>query len=415
MQSHDSQSTLETAGNALALLHHGSGDDPVATLHRVARIVTDALDIERFSVWCATDDREAIRLYFLYCRSRESIANGTILRNHDFPSYFGALDGRTISIEDVDTDPAAADLLDSYLRPLGIGALLDAPLYLGGVAGGMICHEHVGGTRSWSEAERLFAALSADNVSRLFEEMQRQRAEQNLRVYQRELLVLNRLDAMGQMAAGLAHDFRNVLTAIVGNIAMIEADRQDESDRETFAAIRDAVSHAEHLVRELTAFGRDVSGRPKVLSLRGCVDQVVRLAAPTLGECTIEVRQAGDVSQVFIDGHELERVLLNLINNARDAMSGGGTIRIDIAQTQNDSKEDTLGRAVSIAVTDVGVGMDATTRARAFEPYFTNKAGGTGLGLAVARHIVTRAGGLIDVESELGVGTRVRVILPAID
>ncbi len=415
MQSQDSQSTLETAGNSLALLHHGSGDDPLTTLHKVARIVTDALDIERFSVWCATDDREAIRLYFLYCRSRESIANGTILRNHDFPSYFGALDGRTISIEDVNTDPAAADLLDSYLRPLGIGALLDAPLYLGGVAGGMICHEHVGGARSWSEAERLFAALSADNVSRLFEEMQRQRAEQNLRVYQRELLVLNRLDAMGQMAAGLAHDFRNVLTAIVGNVAMIEADRPDESDRETFAAIRDAVSHAEHLVRELTAFGRDVSGRPTVLSLRNCVDQVVRLAAPTLGECTIEVRQEGDVSHVFIDGHELERVLLNLINNARDAMHGGGTILIDIAQTQDDSRDNTLGRAVSVTVTDRGVGMDATTRARAFEPYFTNKAGGTGLGLAVARHIVTRAGGLIDVESELGAGTRVRVVLPAID
>ncbi len=279
----------------------------------------------------------------------------------------------------------------------------------------MICHEHVGGSRKWGEAVRLFAAIAADNVSRLLEELLRHRAEQNLRVYQRELLVLNRLDAMGQMAAGLAHGFRNVLTAIIGNVGLLEGEQHSAEDREALGGIRDAVKDAEHLAKELASFGRDVAGRPTVQSLRQCVDHIVRLAAPSMPDYAIEVQQEGEVSHVFSEVHEMERVLLNLINNARDAMKGHGTIRIEIAQSLRDPKSIALGRAVSLSVSDVGIGMDATTRARALEPYFTSKPGGTGLGLAVARHIVSRAGGTIEVESELGAGTRMRVILPAID
>jgi signal transduction histidine kinase len=152
-----------------------------------------------------------------------------------------------------------------------------------------------------------------------------------------------------------------------------------------------------------------------VQALRPFVDDVVRMAGPALQACRVEVGQPRDVSRVLIDRAELERVMLNLLTNARDAMHGVGTIHVEISQMRGDRKVAGLGSAVSIAVSDTGIGMDADTRLRVFEPFFTRKPDGTGLGLAVARQIITRAGGTIEVDSEPGVGTTMRVILPAIE
>ena len=406
---------LDAALNTLAQIHHVSGDPPQVTLYELARVATEALNIERFSVWCATEDRRAIRLYFLYRRSTGEVSDGSILRKEDFPSYFRAPEGRTITIDDVTTDPVAADLLEPYLAPLGIGALLDAPIYSEGAASGMVCHEHVGGPRTWTDEERLFAGVVADNVSRLLEESLRQRAEQNLRVYQRELQVLDRLEAMGRMAAGIAHDFRNLLNIVLANAELLAEDALTPDQHVHVHDIRSAVAHGTHLAQELMHFGRDVAGRPSVQTLRPFLDQVTRLAAPSLGGCSVEIRQEREVSRVLIDRPELERVLLNLLTNARDAMGGTGTIRIEVTQASGDRKSAGIGRAVRIAVVDSGVGMDADTRLRVFEPFFTRKPEGTGLGLAVARQIVTRAGGTIEVESTPGVGTSMHVILPVID
>lgn len=406
---------LEAAFNALAQIHHVAGEPPQVTLYELARLATDALQVERFGVWCATEDRSAIRLYFLYTRSTGAVADGTILRKEDFASYFRAPDARTVCIDDVTTDPIAADLLAPYLEPLGIGALLDAPFYSDGLPSGMVCHEHVGGPRTWTDEERHFAGTIADNVSRLLEEFLRQRAEQNLRVYQRELQVLNRLEAMGRMAAGIAHDFRNLLTVVSASAELLAEEGLAPGQRGHLDNMLAAVTRGQDLAHELMHFGRDVAGRPTVQALRPFLDNLVRLSAASLGRCTVEVHQEREVSRVLIDRPELERVMLNLLNNARDAMGGSGVIRVEVTQATGDRKSAGLGRAVCIAVVDTGIGMDADTRLRVFEPFFTNKPGGTGLGLAVARQIVSRAGGTIEVESSPGVGTTMRVILPVIE
>jgi len=229
--------TLDDACTALAQVHVLPDEPPSVSLYEVARIVTAALDIERFGVWCTTEDRSAIRLYFLYCRSTDSVSDGTILRKQEFPRYFEALDGRAISIEDTAVDLAASDLRESYLEPLGIGALLDAPLYADGEPAGMVCHEHVGGPRQWSSEERLFVATVADNVSRLLEVLQRQRAEQNLRAFREELRALNRLEEMARIASGVAHDLRNILTIVLANAELLDDELPAGQDRAPVEAI----------------------------------------------------------------------------------------------------------------------------------------------------------------------------------
>jgi signal transduction histidine kinase len=406
---------LDGALSALAQICHVAGDPPRVTLHELARIATEALQVERFGVWCVTDDRTAIRLYFHYSRSTGAVADGTILRRDDFPGYFRARHVRTIVIEDVNTDPAAADLLEPYLRPLGIGALLDAPIYVEGVESGVVCHEHVGGPRCWTPEERLFVGVVADNVSRLVEEFLRQRAEQSLRVYQRELQDLNRLEGMGRMAAGIAHDFRNLLTVVSANAELMGHDPMTAEQQKSMEQILLAARQGRELAKELMHFGHDSTERPTVQALRPVLDALIAMAAPSLLPCTVEVHQDTEVSRVLIDRSELERVLLNLLRNAKDAMQGEGVIPIEVTQARGDRKTAGIGRAVCIAVVDSGVGMDADARLRLFEPFYTTKPDGTGLGLAVARQIVTRAGGTIEVDSTPGVGTKMRVILPAIE
>lgn len=157
---------VDAALVALAQVHVVPGDTPSAPLYEVAQIATTVLGVERFSVWCTSEARDAIRLYFLFCRTSGAISDGTILRQEDFPGYFAAMDGRTIAIDDVRTDPAATELLGPYLEPLGFSALLDAQMYTEGRVSGIVCHEHIGGARHWEAEQRHFAA-AADNVSRL--------------------------------------------------------------------------------------------------------------------------------------------------------------------------------------------------------------------------------------------------------
>lgn len=407
--------TLDDALSALAQVQVMSDEPPSVTLYEVARIVTAALNVDRFGVWCTTEDTTAIRAYFLYYRATDSVSDGTILRKRDFPKYFDALDGRTICIDDTAHDEGASDLRESYLAPLGIGALLDAPLYVDGVSAGMVCHEHVGGARAWTSEERLFAAAVADNVSRLLEVLQRHRAEQSLRAYREELHSLNRLEEMARIAAGVAHDLRNILTIVVANAELIDDELPDEHDRGPLQAIRREVGRGRDLAKELMDFGRRASGRPAVHSVRTFVEAVVRGIAPTLEDCTVDIVDSGEVSRIFIDPTDFERLLVNLLYNARDAMSNCGTIRIEIASVAAVRHSPSMGRAVRVSVCDSGVGMDADTRLRIFEPFFTRKPQGTGLGLCVVQQVVTRAGGVVEVESEPAHGTRVNVILPAID
>jgi PAS domain S-box-containing protein len=226
-----------------------------------------------------------------------------------------------------------------------------------------------------------------------------------------------RLEAVGQLAGGVAHDFNNLIAVIANYAAFVRKELPDESRAAGDAdQILAASKRASDLTRRLLLFSRRQSGNPEVISVRRVVEGVEAVLRQTLGgEVRLAVACDERLWDVEADRSQLEQVLMNLALNAREAMPDGGELRIE---ANNDVMRDAEGpsaRAVRIAVTDSGRGMAPEVTAHAFEPFFTTKpAGGIGLGLATVHGIVTQAGGRVALESAPGDGTTVTVWLPAV-
>ena len=235
-----------------------------------------------------------------------------------------------------------------------------------------------------------------------------------------QLRQAQKMDAVGQLAGGVAHDFNNMLTAILGN-AQFLADEFPEGDRRRIDVdeIIKAAERAAALTHQLLAFSRKQMLAPKVLHLGDVVAQMTPMLRRLLGE-TIDLRTTmGDRNDIKADAGQIGQVVMNLAVNARDAMKAGGRLTIettDIAIDAAGAKQHatmTPGAYVLLTVTDTGHGMDAVTLERIFEPFFTTKPAGegTGLGLATVYGIVKQSGGHLEVRSEPGRGTTFRIYL----
>ena len=230
------------------------------------------------------------------------------------------------------------------------------------------------------------------------------------------------LDAIGQLAGGVAHDFNNILTAISGYTAFLLRDlAADDRRRADLMGIQDAADRAATLTQQLLAFGRKQMVQPTVVDLREALDDTGRMLRRLLGEHIDLVITPGPiVSPVLADRGQLGQVLVNLAVNARDAMPDGGRLTIEARDTPLTEEYADSHLAVSpgcyvlLAVSDTGQGMTPEVRARIFEPFFTTKprGKGTGLGLSTVFGIVKQSGGHIFVYSEPGHGTTVKVYLP---
>jgi signal transduction histidine kinase len=372
----------------------------------ITRIAADTLDVERAGVWLFTDDRTAIRCACLFERTEGAYSDGLTLRVADFPDYFAAMaDRKALPAENAATDPRTVGLMRAYLDPLGISSLLDAPIWLNGQIVGVACHEHVGPPREWTTEERDFAGSVADFIALKIKGAQLADAK---RPKSSDSGVLRRTqDATIHFAAGLAHDLRNLLTIVIGNGDMIIADRDTTPGlRDKARSILAAADRGLALANELGEIGGHRAGRPRIL---GAVEEirnllpVLQAAAKDRHPVTLVAPDAGD--RIFADPVQLERILLNLVLNARDAMPDGGPIEIRVVEGLP---------AVEIAVRDAGTGIEPALIERIFDPYVTTKpkGQGTGIGLTVVKRMVELAGGTIRVESVLGRGTTVRIALP---
>jgi two-component system, cell cycle sensor histidine kinase and response regulator CckA len=247
------------------------------------------------------------------------------------------------------------------------------------------------------------------------------RVRQHQEQVQAQVLLAQKMDAVGRLAGGVAHDFNNLLSVILGaaeslgkELAPYDPLQEDVTD------IRDAVGRGAALTRQLLIFGRKEVRSPGLLDLNEVIESVERLLVRVLGSSVhIELKREVDRAPVVADASQLEQVLVNLAVNSRDAMLRGGTLTITTGQAELPFDEASMldimpGPYITIDVEDTGIGMDEATRNRAFEPFFTTKgpSHGTGLGLATVYGIVRQSGGAISLRSAPGAGTHVRIHLP---
>jgi two-component system cell cycle sensor histidine kinase/response regulator CckA len=232
------------------------------------------------------------------------------------------------------------------------------------------------------------------------------------------------MQAVGQLAGGVAHDFNNILTAILGYCdLMLMRHTPGDSDYDDIQQIRSNSNRAAGLTRQLLAFSRQQTLRPQVLQLPDVISEVSNLLNRLLGEkITLQVKHGRNLGAVRADPGQLEQVIVNLAVNARDAMEakGSGTLTIQtfavgIEETRRMGSDILpVGEYTALRVSDTGTGMPPAVLAKVFEPFFTTKevGKGTGLGLSTVYGIVKQSGGFIFADSEEGDGTHFTIYLP---
>ena len=231
----------------------------------------------------------------------------------------------------------------------------------------------------------------------------------------------NKMDAIGKLAAGVAHDFNNMLTVILGFGELITADvSMPDQHRKDLDEIMKAARRASGLTKQLLAFSRQQVLNTAPVDVNGLITDMTGMLGRLIGEhIEIALVLATSLPLVLADRGQLEQVVMNLVVNARDAMAGGGRVTIETSDVELESSvfhEETVteGHYVMLGVTDTGVGMSEETQRRLFEPFFTTKATGegTGLGLSTTYGIVKQSKGYIWASSEPGRGTTFKVYLP---
>jgi two-component system, cell cycle sensor histidine kinase and response regulator CckA len=233
-----------------------------------------------------------------------------------------------------------------------------------------------------------------------------------------------KMEAVGRLAGGVAHDFNNMLTAIIGYSELLLGQVADEKLRGEIGEILSAGHRAAALTNQLLAFSRRQVLQPKVLVLNEVVVNIEKLLRRLIGEDIelVTIPREG-LGQIKVDPGQMEQIIMNLAVNARDAMPNGGKLTIETANIELGEAytlthpEVTPGHYVLLAVSDNGIGMDAETQSHIFEPFFTTKeqGKGTGLGLSTVYGIVTQSGGHIWLYSEPGLGATFKIYIPRID
>jgi PAS domain S-box-containing protein len=348
-------------------------------------------------------DRQGNRLRWNRSRERAGSARPRPVRGFDGLARFHPEDRRRVadSIEAVFTKGSAETEARSYVG-----------------RGGEVRHFYLTGRRMEADGVAYLVGCAVDITGRKEAEAARARLETQLAQSQR-------LESIGRLAGGVAHDFNNHLTVINGYCDLIVSGlTPDDPNRECLLDVRQAGERAAALTRQLLAFGRKQFLSPRPVSLNRIVTSMETMLGRLLPEnIAVAARLAPGLGAAMADTGQIEQVLMNLVVNARDAMPGGGRILIETANVDLESATGDGDRGigpgayVSLTVTDTGVGMDDRTRALIFEPFFTTKqpGQGTGLGLATVHGIANQSGGAITVRSQPGEGSAFTVYLPRLD
>jgi two-component system, cell cycle sensor histidine kinase and response regulator CckA len=237
-----------------------------------------------------------------------------------------------------------------------------------------------------------------------------------------ELRQAQKMEAVGRLAAGVAHDFNNILTVILGNTSLqLRNPHLDEKISTSLHQVERAAERATALTRQLLAYSRKQMIQRRPMALNEVVEQTVTMLRRIIGEhIAIDLQLAPELPPIFADPSNVDQVIMNLALNARDAMSDGGKLTITTVRVEIDERaharnpEAQLGPHICLAVKDTGFGMDEATLSRIFEPFFTTKdpGKGTGMGLATVYGVLKQHGGWLEVDSVPRRGTTIRAFFP---
>lgn len=265
---------------------------------------------------------------------------------------------------------------------------------------------------------RWLRGIMVDTTGKKLEETEKQKLEAQLRQAQK-------MEAIGRLAGGVAHDFNNKLAVILGYVEMAQrAGIASERYRTYLGQVMKAAGQARDITRQLLAFSRQEMITPRVLDLNDVVRDSQQGLCRFIGEdIRFEIRLAEKLWPINMDPGQVDQVIMNLVVNARDAMADGGLLTIETGNVTIDSaympenQDIVAGEYVQLTVSDTGCGMDQETQQHIFEPFYTTKEAGkgTGLGLATIYGIVTQNRGFVTVQSRPGVGTTFRIFFPRCD
>lgn len=406
-------------------LHRHDGDDLDAFFNQTAELAARTLDVSRVGIWTGNEGTGKVTCVNLYDAATGRHSSGSEICATDYPDYFEAISiGRCVDAHDACIDPRTRAFRETLLEPLGITSLLDSAIRVSGMIEGIICFEHTGPARVWTEDEVSFASQIADQLAKSIVHARMRQEEEHRHKLEARFQRMQKLESLGIMAGGIAHDFNNLLLTIIGNLEMSLAEIPgDTPARQGLEESRKASLLAADLCGQMLAYSGKGHFIIHAISLADIVKEMVTLLESSITKrADLRLSCPDEVPRIMGDSAQLRQILLNLILNAADAVTGGrGLIDIRIITRECDDTffEETMlkdplapGTYVELEVRDNGCGMDEQTQLRIFDPFFTTKFTGRGLGLAAVLGIVRGHRGAILIDSEVGRGTSFRILLP---
>jgi len=419
----------EKARNASSL-----GAELSAALRTITELAVETLEVSRASIWFYNEAQTKICCADLFEQDKGQHSSGIELTAADFPAYFKALaEERVIAAGHAPTDPRTREFDVTYLRPLGICSMLDAPIRGSGKMVGVICHEHTGEPREWQPDEESFAGSMADLVALSLEVDQRRQAETALRetldnlehkVTERtrdleaaneRLQELDRLKS--EFLATMSHELRTPLNSIIGFTGILRqelAGPMNEEQKKQLGMVHSSGRHLLNLINDLLDLSRIESGKMELFVEDFLVADLVK----EIGQClTPQVQQKKLRLETSLDQPALRmrtdrnksfQILLNLANNAVKFTDVG---RVTLKVSSDADR-------VQFEVADTGIGIKPESLTHLFEAFRQVDGSarrvyeGTGLGLYLSKQLARMLGGNITVESEFGIGSRFTLVLP---
>lgn len=418
-----SESVLNTRAQqqvAIAAMGQCALSESLATLiDLVGRFVVYTLDVEFCTLLQVSENPPGLKVVAGFGWSADYV--GKILPRPAPGSLTGrALSGEDLVFTDLGREGVPAD--GDFLRENGIVSGVSVAVKgkekgVFGILGGYTARR-----RDFADDELRFMEGLANVIGA---KLERERSDNEIQKHQNQIQHLQRLESVGQLASGLAHDYNNVLTVIHGHVTLALDDPSlSASAAMSLKTVLDAVERAAHLTRQMLSFSRKQTMSAETVDINASVASMGKLLDRVLGSnIRLSVQAGADLPFLQADPGMLDQVLMNLAVNARDAMPNGGKLVIATSFVALDvlapgcHPDAHPGNYICLTVTDTGLGMDEATMRRIFDPFFTTKdpGKGTGLGLSTVYGIVKQHQGWIEVQSQLGQGTTFRVWFPCME